>query len=104
MNDESGIQEAAIANYYAQSGATQKIITSEVVAGYQNLKRAKSYREKASTHAEIQNKYNAEFIERIENAERHRAEKFDLRLRETPPKRMKIDLMLREPTTKHSCS
>ena len=75
MNDESGIQEAAIANYYAQSGATQKIITSEVVAGYQNLKRAKSYREKASTHAEIQNKYNAEFIERIENAERHRAEK-----------------------------
>ena len=74
MNDESGIQEAAIANYYAQSGATQKIITSEVVAGYQNLKELK-VTERKQVHAEIQNKYNAEFIERIENAERHRAEK-----------------------------
>ena len=75
MNNESSIQEATIASYYAQKGATQKIITSEVVAGYQNLKRAKVYREKASTHAEIQNKYNIEFIERIGNAERHRSEK-----------------------------
>ena len=29
----------------------------------------------ASTHAEIQNKYKIEFIERIGNTERHRAEK-----------------------------
>ena len=75
MNNESSIQEATIASYYAQKGATQKIITSEVVAGYQNLKRAKVYRERASTHAEIQNKYNIEFIERIGKTERHRAEK-----------------------------
>ncbi|RCL32933.1 MAG: TolC family protein [Verrucomicrobia bacterium] len=75
MNSESSIQEAALTSYYSQKGATQKIITSEVVAAYQNLKRAKSYREKTRTHAQIQQKYNADFIEKIGNTNRNKAEK-----------------------------
>ena len=75
MNSESSIQEAALTSYYSQKGATQKIITSEVVAAYQNLKRAKSYREKARTHAQIQQKYNSDFIERIGNTNRNKAER-----------------------------
>ena len=75
MNSESSIQEAALTSYYSQKGATQKIITSEVVAAYQNLKRAKSYREKTRTHAQIQQKYNADFIEKIGNTNRNKAER-----------------------------
>ena len=75
LGHESAVREAAVTSYYSQKGATQKIITGEVVASYENLKRAKKYRDRAQEHALKQKKYNAQFIERIKNTERHKLEK-----------------------------
>ncbi len=75
LGHESAVREAAVTSYYSQKGATQKIITGEVVASYENLKRAKKYRDRAQEHALTQKKYNAQFIERIKNTERHKLEK-----------------------------
>tara|TARA_B100001250_G_C19814910_1_gene797815 strand:+ start:863 stop:2671 length:1809 start_codon:yes stop_codon:yes gene_type:complete len=75
LGHESAVREAAVASYYSQKGATQTIITAEVVASYENLKRAKKYRDRAQKHALAQKKYNTEFIERIKNTERNKLEK-----------------------------
>ncbi|MED5470902.1 MAG: TolC family protein [Verrucomicrobiota bacterium] len=75
LGHESAVREAAVTSYYSQKGATQKIITGEVVASYENLKRAKKYRDRAQEHTLTQKKYNAQFIERIKNTERHKLEK-----------------------------
>ena len=75
LGHESEVREAAVASYYSQKGATQTIITAEVVASYENLKRAKKYRDRAQKHALAQKKYNTEFIERIKNTERNKLEK-----------------------------
>ena len=75
LGHESEVREAAVASYYSQKGATQTIITAEVVASYENLKRAKRYRDRAQKHALTQKEYNIEFIERIKNTERHKLEK-----------------------------
>jgi outer membrane protein TolC len=75
LGHESEVREAAVASYYSQKGATQTIITAEVVASYENLKRAKRYRDRAQKHALAQKEYNIEFIERIKNTERHKLEK-----------------------------
>jgi outer membrane protein TolC len=75
LGHESAVREAAVTSYYSQKGATQKIITGEVVASYENLKRAKKYRDRAQEHALTQKKYNTQFIERVKNTERHKLEK-----------------------------
>ena len=75
LGHESEVREAAVASYYSQKGATQTIITAEVVASYENLKRAKKYRDRAQKHAIAQKEYNTQFIERIKNTERHKLEK-----------------------------
>ena len=75
LGHESDVREAAVASYYSQKGATQTIITAEVVASYENLKRAKKYRDRAQKHAIAQKEYNTQFIERIKNTERHKLEK-----------------------------
>ncbi|MEC7357279.1 MAG: TolC family protein [Verrucomicrobiota bacterium] len=75
LGHESKVREAAVASYYSQKGATQTIITAEVVASYENLKRAKKYRDRAQKYAIAQKKYNTEFIERINNTGRHKLEK-----------------------------
>ncbi len=75
LGHESEVREAAVASYYSQKGATQTIITAEVVASYENLNRAKKYRDRAQKHALTQKEYNTEFIKRIKNTERHKLEK-----------------------------
>ncbi|MCH2025156.1 MAG: TolC family protein [Verrucomicrobiales bacterium] len=75
LGHESAVREAAVTSYYSQKGVTQKIITGEVVASYENLKRAKKYRDRAQEHALTQKKYNTQFIERVKNTERHKLEK-----------------------------
>jgi outer membrane protein TolC len=75
LGHESEVREAAVASYYSQKGATQTIITAEVVASYENLKRAKKYRDRAQKHAIAQKEYNTQFIEQIKNTERHKLEK-----------------------------
>ena len=104
MNDESGIQEAAIANYYAQSGATQKLLHRRWWQAIKILKELKVTERKQVHMLKYRTSTTLNLLKELKTLNDIERKKSDLRLRETPPKRMKIDLMLREPTTKHSCS
>lgn len=89
LGHESEVREAAVASYYSQKGATQRIITAEVVASYENLKRAKKYRDRAQKHALAQKEYNTGFIERIKNTERHKLEKIRFEIAQNTSKTTK---------------
>jgi outer membrane protein TolC len=74
MGNEKKIHEAAVKSHYSQMGAIQNIVTAEIVAAYQNLKRCAAHRSKAREHASQRKEQNAGFLERIAGIDRRKLE------------------------------
>ena len=74
MGNEKKIHEAAVKSHYSQMGAIQNIITAEIVAAYQNMKRCDAHRAKAREHASERKERNAGFLERIGGIDRRKLE------------------------------
>ncbi len=74
LGHERKIHEAAVATHYSKMGAIQRIVTAEVAAAYQNVKRCASHRTRAREHAVSQAKRNAEFFEKVRGMDRRKFE------------------------------
>ena len=74
LGNERKIHEAAVKSHYSQMGAIQRIVTAEIAAAYQNVKRCADYRSKAREHARERKEHNAEFFEKIRGMDRRKLE------------------------------
>ncbi|MCP4846527.1 MAG: TolC family protein [Verrucomicrobiaceae bacterium] len=74
LGNERKVHEAAVKSHYSQMGAIQKIVTAEIAAAYQNVKRCADYRSKAREHALERKERNAEFFEKIGGMDRRKLE------------------------------
>jgi outer membrane protein TolC len=74
LGHERKIHEAAVATHYSRMGAIQRIVTAEVAAAYQNVKRCATHRTHAREHAVSQAKRNAEFFEKVRGMDRRKFE------------------------------
>jgi outer membrane protein TolC len=74
LGNERKIHEAAVKSHYSQMGAIQRIVTAEIAAAYQNVKRCADYRSKAREHARERKERNAGFFEKIGGMDRRKLE------------------------------
>jgi outer membrane protein TolC len=74
LGHEKEIYETAIASHYSQMGASREIVTAEVAAAYQNVKRSAAFRDRARSHSTAQAKRNTAFIEKLQGMEPHKLE------------------------------
>jgi len=81
LGHEREIYEASIASHYSQMGASRRIVTAEVAAAYQNVKRSAAYRARARSHSVKQALHNEAFISKLEGMEPHKQEetRYDIR-------------------------
>ena len=70
LGHEREIHEAAIASHFAQMGAGKELITAEVAAAYQSIKRAAAHLAKARGYSATQAERTSGFLSRIEGMDR----------------------------------
>lgn len=93
MGHEKEIHEAAIASHYGQMSASKKVVTAEVVAAYQNIKRAASFRGRARSASVKQSARNKSFLSKLEGMNPHKYEetRYDINRSTTDTDRYRLD-------------
>ena len=74
LGNERKVHEAAVKSHYSQMGAIQNIVTAEIAAAYQNVKRCAAHRSKARDHARERKELNAEFLGKLRGMDRRKLE------------------------------
>ena len=74
LGNERKVHEAAVKSHYSQMGAIQNIVTAEIAAAYQNVKRCAAHRSKARDHARERKERNAEFLGKLRGMDRRKLE------------------------------
>ena len=74
LGNERKVHEAAVKSHFSQMGAIQNIVTAEIAAAYQNVKRCAAHRSKAGDHARERKERNAEFLEKLRGMDRRKLE------------------------------